>query len=218
MQQDYVPPEWQKDGFNCPHCGAFAHQRWQMRVDSFEKTSGDGECRFLPRISASVCARCSKFALWEDDRLVYPLMYIAPLPSSDMPEDVRQDYEEARSIFSYSPRGAAALLRLAIKKLVISLGETGSNLDRNIRNLIKKGLRADIHKALVGARVVGNNAASPGELSAEDSLATAHILFKLTNLIVEDMIAKPKEVSDLVNMLPNENESAAAKRNKNNKS
>jgi len=63
-------------------------------------------------------------------------MYIAPMPTTDMPNDVKADYEEARSIFSQSPRGSTALLRLAIQKLVIFLGEDGEELNKSIENLV----------------------------------------------------------------------------------
>ena len=141
-------------------------------------------------------------------------MYIAPLPSVDTPQDVKEDYEEARSIFNQSPRGAAALLRLAIQKLVIALGESSDNLNDSIGNLVKKGLRTDIQKALDVVRVVGNNAVHPGELNVEDNPEMALSLFKLTNIIVEDMITKPKEVAELFDALPEGAKGAIAKRDK----
>jgi len=131
-----------------------------------------------------------------------------------MPEDVKADYEEARSIFAQSPRGAGALLRLAIQKLVIALGESGDELNESIGKLAKKGLRTSIQKALDVVRVVGNNAVHPGVLDVKDNPEMALSLFKLTNLIVEDMITKPKEVSQLYEALPKGAKDAIAKRDK----
>jgi hypothetical protein len=212
MTQDYEPPSFGKTAFNCPHCGAFAHQEWRRRINAVEHEIGSGNTSQLPKISASICARCGNFALWKDTQLFYPQMYVAPLPATDMPEDVKEDYEEARSIFSQSSRGAAALLRLAIQKLVIALGESGDNLNESIGNLVKKGLRADIQKALDVVRVVGNNAVHPGVLDVKDNPDMALSLFKLTNLIVEDMITKPKEVAELYEALPDGAKDAIAKR------
>ena len=198
MTQDYIPPEYGESGFNCPHCGAFAHQRWSysVRANNFDGERWGADLHFL---NVSYCKRCDKFALWEDDRLFYPSMYIAPQPAADMPDDVKLDYEEARSIFSHSPRGASALLRLSIQKLVISLGESGKDLNKSIGNLVKKGLMADVQKALDIVRVVGNNAVHPGVIDVKDNPEIALKLFKLINIIVEQMITQPKEVSDLYN-------------------
>lgn len=213
MVQDYVPPDYNLDAFNCPHCDAFAHQEW-CKVAGHGGRDGKGGYSWLQSIRASVCVRCHKFALWEGERLFFPPMYVAPLPATDMPEDVKEDYEEARAIFAQSPRGAAALLRLAIQKLVIALGESGDNLNESIGDLVKKGLRADIQKALDVVRVVGNNAVHPGVLDVKDNPAMALSLFKLTNLIIEDMITKPKEVSELFEALPEGAKDAITKRDK----
>jgi hypothetical protein len=212
MSEDYVPPEYLLDGFNCPNCGAFAHQKWRRRIDSSEHSGGSGECSRLYSISASICCRCNKFALWEDDRLFYPCMYIAPRATADMPDDVKADYEEARSIFAQSPRGASALLRLAIQKLVIFLGESGDDLNTSIGNLVNKGLRVEIQRSLDIVRVVGNNAVHPGELNVEDNSDIALSLFKLINMIVEQMITQPKEISAIYNALPKGAKDAIAKR------
>ncbi len=213
MTQDYVPPQYKVDGFNCPHCGAYAHQTWYHGIATYPVPNINTQFySFLGSLSASICSRCHKFSLWKDGQLIFPQMYVAPLPAADMPEDVKEDYEEARSIFGQSPRGAAALVRLAIQKLVVALGESGSNLNESIGNLVKKGLRAEIQKALDVVRVVGNNAIHPGELDVEDNPEIALSLFKLINLIVEQMITQPKEVSEIYESLPKGAKDAIAKR------
>jgi hypothetical protein len=214
MAQDYVPPEYGLDAFNCPNCGAFAHQQWFYGIWAYKTARGAGSSSRLDSLTVSICARCAESALWDDKQLIFPRMYVAPMPSSDMPEDVKGDYEEARSIFSQSSRGAAALLRLAIQKLVIALGESSDDLNKSIGNLVKKGLRADIQKALDIVRVVGNNAVHPGVLDVKDNPEMALSLFKLTNLIVEDMITKPKEVAELYEALPEGAKDAVTKRDK----
>ena len=184
MSSEYISPQHAVKAFNCPHCGAFAHQRWQMAVNSSTSTGG-GTIMRLKYITASFCDMCNRFALWEGSQLFYPAVRTAPLPLADMPEEVKADYNEARDIFSNSPRGAAALLRLAIQKLVAELGETGDNLNVSIGNLVKKGLPERIQKALDVVRVVGNNAVHPGQIVIEDNPDIALNLFKLLNLIVE---------------------------------
>jgi len=214
MAQDYVPPQYQIDGFNCPHRGAFAHQKWRHGVFAYEGRNMSGEYSILYAISASICGRCKEFALWEGDRLFYPLMHVAPRPAFDMPDDVKPDYEEARAIFAQSPRGAAALLRLSLQKLVIFLGESGDNLNESIGNLVKKGLRAGVQKSLDVVRVIGNNAVHPGLIDVRDNPNIALSLFKLINMIVEQMITQPREISELYDSLPEGAKDAITKRDK----
>lgn len=212
MVEQYVTPQFKLDGFNCPHCGAYAHQKWYEGIANYPVRNANTGFSWLD-LTVSICDKCHNFSIWKDKRLIFPPMYVAPLPSNDMPENVKEDYQEARAIFSQSARGAAALLRLAIQKLVVALGES-DNLNESIGNLVKKGLRVDIQKALDVVRVVGNNAVHPGLLDVKDDPEMALNLFKLTNLIVEDMITKSKEVAELFEALPEGVKDAIGKRDK----
>ncbi|MGH9199280.1 MAG: DUF4145 domain-containing protein [Acidimicrobiia bacterium] len=109
-----------------------------------------------------------------------------------MPEQPRVDYNEAREIVGLSSRGACALLRLALQKLSKELGEKGKDLNTDIANLVKKGLRTEVQQALDSVRVIGNNAVHPGEFDVTDDLETATTLFECINVIVEQMIAQPR--------------------------
>ena len=201
MGSDYVEPAYGRDAFNCPRCRAFAHQRWQYYVMTRERATG-GRTLTLDNLSASFCARCGEPSLWEGEQMIYPRIYITEPASEDMPLEVKKHYDEAREIFGQSPRGAAALLRLAIQKLTIELGEDGDNLNEAIGNLVKKGLSERIQKSLDIVRVIGNNAVHPGQIVIEDNSEVAMSLFKITNLIVDGIITKSKEIDELYNNLP----------------
>ncbi len=130
----------------------------------------------------------------------------------DMPEDCKSDYEEARDIVGRSPRGAVALLRLCLEKLLKHLGQEGMSINDAIKALVADGLSPRIQQALDICRVVGNNAVHPGELNIQDTPEIAHQLFQMINFIVEDRITRPKEVQALFDQLPKGAVDAIAKR------
>lgn len=136
--------------------------------------------------------------------MIYPLVNGVPNPHSEMPEAVKIDYEEARSIVARSSRGAAALLRLAIQKLtdMLLIDERGKDLNDNIKKLVGKGLPEKIQKALDYLRVIGNNAVHPGQIDIKDNREIANSLFELLNIIVDVMISQPKKIEGLYDQLP----------------
>jgi len=162
MGSDYVQPEYGVTAFNCPHCGAFAHQEW-FRYTKANQGGGRGKVLQMHDFETCCCVRCGEVTLWKEEKMIYPTESIIILASEDMPEEVKRYYDEARGIFYQSPRGAAALLRLGIQKLVIELGEDGNNLNGAIGNLVKKGLSERIQRSLDIVRVIGNNAVHPGQ-------------------------------------------------------
>ena|SRR5664280_3792983 len=134
----------------------------------------------------------------------YSLGSLAPLPHDEMPDDVKNDYLEARLVVGLSPRSAAALLRLALQKLMKHLGEPGKNINDDIKNLVKKGLPVGIQKAFDSLRVYGNEAVHPEEIDLTNDSKTVLKLFGLMNLIVYHMIIAPMEIKELFEGIPQE--------------
>jgi hypothetical protein len=212
MKDKYYPPCFEGDGFSCPNCGVWAHQLWYSGLGWREGTTiGITE---NGRLEISICEKCDGYALWVDDKMVYPISSVAPLPSEDMPNNVKDDFLEARNIVNSSPRAAAALLRLAIQKLMPHLGKNNGKIDNDIADLVKDGMPATIQKALDTVRVIGNNAVHPGEIDLKDDIETAVALFGLVNMIVDAMITQPKEVEQLFGKLPKGAKEAIQKRDK----
>lgn len=143
------------------------------------------------------CHNCRERSYWRGEvsvgRLIEPIIGGGPRAHPDMPEEVRKDYEEARTIVMQSPRGACALLRLAVQKLCKELGEPGENINVDIASFVQKGLSVDVQQALDTLRVIGNNAVHTGEMDLTDGTETASALFELLNFIVEDQISQPKK-------------------------
>jgi hypothetical protein len=139
-------------------------------------------------------------------------MRYAEAPSNDLPSDIRADYEEASEIVDLSPRGAAALLRLAIQKLCCHLGEKGKNINDDIASLVSKGLLPIVQQSLDALRVIGNDAVHPGTIDLRDDRATAMQLFALVNFIANQMITHPRQAREIYGKLPSEKRDAIEKR------
>lgn len=197
MKQKYVAPTFSSDGFHCPICGVYSHQKWGDAL-----WRDDSGSRSLTELSASYCVRCDAYALWLHEQMIYPASSNAPLPTDDMPKDVATDYKEARDIIARSPRAACALLRLALQRLMPHLGEKGKKLDDDIGALVKKGLPERLQQALDGVRVIGNNAVHPGEIDLKDDANTAVALFHILNMIVDVIITQQKRVEEVYAKVP----------------
>lgn len=236
-----VPASINTKSFKCPRCHAFADQTWMIlhgnpifldgeysfpakllegreaELYGFEKGPYVMQSRvtvnhIVENSYVSICASCRKTSLWVADKLVWPEPSSAPAMNIDTPEALHIDYSEAAAILHKSPRGSAALLRLAIQKLCQILGEPGRNINDDIASLVKKGLDSRVQKALDALRVIGNEAVHPGTLDLNDDPATAESLFRFFNLIVEKMISEPKHVDEVYALLPPEKLKAIERR------
>ncbi|WP_233461834.1 DUF4145 domain-containing protein [Pseudomonas haemolytica] len=157
---------------------------------------------YLRNCNSSKCFNCDGVAIWIYDKLMYPVVGNVMPANSDMPDDIKRDYEEAGAILNQSPRGAAALIRLGIQKLCKELGQPGKNINEDIKALVAAGLDPRVQQALDAVRVIGNSAVHPGKIDLKDDRATAEALFKLLNLIVDKTISEPKHVKELYDSLP----------------
>ncbi|MBC7623588.1 MAG: DUF4145 domain-containing protein [Aeromicrobium sp.] len=169
--------------------------------------NGGGTMYSEADLHIGTCHHCEGRMVWFNDdgqaHILYPLgISAAPTPHREMPEDVKRDYLEAKEIANASPRGATALLRLALQKLCIHLGGSGVNLNDDIGQLVQSGLPVQIQQALDVVRVVGNNAVHPGEISVDDNPEIAQAVFGLINAIIENRIAEPKRIQALYASLP----------------
>ncbi len=218
----YISPSTKETAFNCAHCGALAAQEWHsLSASKVSHTSNlpnmdffNSDVHFieldeylvnpklLKNLNISSCFNCRKISVWVYDRLAYPQLGGVPTPNPDLSDDIRRDYNEAGSILDASPRGAAALMRLAIQKLCVELGQPGKNIHDDIGALVRGGLNPNVQKALDVVRVIGNSAVHPGQIDMRDDRATAESLFGLLNFIVDKTISEPKHIAEIYKTLP----------------
>jgi Domain of unknown function (DUF4145) len=190
--------------YTCPHCGVLARQhKWGYDLGQPMNSHFPEHNIERARLKITLCEHCSGNCIWKDNEYIYPNTGSAPRPNPDMPEDVSADYLEAASICQISPRGAAALLRLALQKLMVHLGQPGKKINEDIKALVALGLPLQVQQALDVVRVTGNNAVHPGMLDADD-VETAAQLFPLLNVIVEYQISLPSRISEMFEALPDD--------------
>jgi len=199
----FVMPSIGEKSFHCPLCSTYAHMNWQ------HLTAGNSGCN----LQRATCSCCSNDSIWKITEyegfkvvagfMIYPDVNSAPLPEVDMPDNVKIDYIEAASIYNKSPRGSAALLRLALQKFCKHLGESGENINQDIRSLAAKNIIPPlVVKVTDTVRIVGNNAVHPGEMNEADFDSVASKMFDLLNFIVKKGITEPKELEGLYELIP----------------
>lgn len=205
----YVAPTFHEKSFTCLFCTVLTTMTWiplWTRHSQGSRPSLFELCR---------CDHCDQQSLWlkttavdfEDEvpvsgRLIFPATAAAPAAHVDLPPDCKVDFEEAREISSRSPRGAAALLRLCLQKLCMALGGKGKKVDDDIGMLVRNGLNPKIQQAFDVVRITGNHAVHPGEISLEENPDHVTVMFEMINLIVEELISRPKQIEERFNSLP----------------
>ncbi len=151
---------------------------------------------------AANCQNCNSYSIWVNENMIYPPMIAAPPAHNDMPENIKEVYEEARLIFAHSPRATAALLRVTLQKLTEYFEEKEGCLYTRIQKLVQKGLPEAIIKTLpTMGIVISEDSENIGaiDLDGNDDSNLAFKLFRLVNFIIRETITKPKEIDSMFN-------------------
>ena len=218
MTKIYVKAEKAQNKYTCPHCNTLSQvEKFQHNFKSDEYTDYNsiGAVKKIRNVlTIHKCQCCGKKILWIDDTYIYPDI-VSEEANPDMPNSVKQLYNEAALISNKSPRAACALLRLAVDTLCHELGETDRDIYKNIGALVKKGLPQTVQQALDVVRVVGNKAVHPGQIAFDvDDNATATMLMHLLNMIVTRMLSEPNEINLLYQSLPESTKKSIEDRDK----
>lgn len=213
----HIPPTAGQNSFHGPHCGVLAEQTWSSNIQcNYQQRQPNGQFQhtfyYLENTMSAKCKHCDGFSIWLNKKMVFPLTGNVEMPNADLPPEILNDYNEAKDIVNISPRGSAALLRLAIQKMCIHLGEKGKNINDDVANLVKKGLPVQLQQALDSVRVIGNHAVHPGVIDLDDKPETAFALFSFVNIICDYFITQPKKIAEVYGNLPEKDKANIAKR------
>lgn len=217
MSGRYEPPVFRGKAFTClhPECATLTSMTWSRLLG---EQYGGG---FFTLYWFCKCDHCAQNSVWRRDeadenvgKLIFPYLLSVPYGHKAMPKECLADFDEAREICERSPRGAAALLRLCLQKLLVHLGGGGENIDTDIKKLVAAGLDSHVQQALDVIRVTGNNAVHPLEMNLEDDHDSVLVLFEMINFIVEERISRPLKTQERFANLPEKARLAIEKRDR----
>ncbi|MCR8697523.1 DUF4145 domain-containing protein [Campylobacter sp. LMG 7929] len=213
----YIKPFFKGKAFNCPHCRAYSSMQWddfleRNILNTITIKQVEGYSFF-----ESTCYLCKRSVIWylkdENPKIFFPREVAIP-PEENMPENVKEIYEEASLVLGDSPRASCALLRLALQELMKYLKENiqiynglkNRNINEDIKEIINIGnfyqeQKESLEEAMNSIRLIGNKASHPSELDINDNSEIANILFEMINFIVGEIITKPKEREERLNKL-----------------
>ncbi len=130
--------------------------------------------------------------------VIYPHPIDVEVPNKDLDLEIQIDYQEAAQIYHISPRGACALLRLALEKLMDQVKVEGKDLNDKIgRLLVERRLEPFWQQNLDLMRVVGNNAVHGGNIDLKDDEGIARGLFTILNKLAGKLVTEPKELGKM---------------------
>jgi hypothetical protein len=121
----------------------------------------------MANLHVSNCHSCNGFALWVGGLLVFPTRI------DKTPELVEEDVEEAAAILEKFPRGAAALMRVCVQKLVPLLEDNGKALNQRVSSLVRKGLEMEMQQSMEVLAVLRSDPAQLSQLESQADKETA---------------------------------------------
>lgn len=217
--------------FLCPHCNKVESHVWRELDKPYKIQLDRGinkllasptgplpleksieqyikENDLIESIISCSCNSCQKVSIWIDSRgnvpkQIYPQKSQYEPAHKDMPEKIKDIYNQAGQCLSISAGASAALSRVCLEKLLEELNYTKGDLNDSIAKVIKDGkVSSDTAYLLDIIRGFGNQGAHTGTINLDDEIGTAEFLLSAINKVVDELISKPKATKEMFDKLP----------------
>jgi len=158
----------------CPHCGTGVQFR---KSDSQElpwiscKSTDKSEVVDEVHLIVSKCPICKKLIVLMNARdpqtntlqeiMAWPLWSSRPPIPANVPESIREDYEEAARVLPFSAKASAALSRRCLQHILIEAGKAKSDILEKQIDEVRPILPRDLGDNLHYVRKISNFAAHP---------------------------------------------------------
>jgi hypothetical protein len=96
----YVPPKFQEKA-SCPweRTDSILNQGYPLVVD-----------KTLDNVYFCICRHCKGYTIWVDEKMIYPKINGVSFPYPDMPQDVKEVYEEAVTVSACCTRATITVI------------------------------------------------------------------------------------------------------------
>lgn len=168
----------------CPHCGDGVHEDWEAEtlsgmIDSKEEVAYEVEQMHCPGCGSGIIRMSVGKPRWAglegeeflagitgepaEQFTLYPRVPFSKVTAPEVPNSIRQDYEEAVTVLPFSPKASAALSRRCLQNILVEQGaDEKKNLVEQIDEAVTKyGFNANLRKLMNAVRMMGNCAAHP---------------------------------------------------------
>jgi hypothetical protein len=180
----YKSPALHSEGFNCPHCGIYARQTWEMiRMRH-------------PSYHMAECDACGSESLWREGVIVFPIMGIAPPSHIQMPPEAYALYSKARQLSTLNASVAMIYVRMALVAVMRYAGAKGEDLAADVEQFCLQGLGTRrFWASLEQVRLTGSRKVGLGQLCESDDERMLSLGFYVLNAMVEECVASPNTLA-----------------------
>lgn len=200
--------QWEQT-ITCPHCGNETPQVVEYETTSIERVStGDG--RALPLENYNFLVRCktcngiSLYSSWElaedphdlEDAHCYCLYPKIEAIPSNVPDVIRQSYNEAKRVEKISPTAYVILIGKSLECLCEDKKAEGDNLKNKLDDLAKKGIIPEtLLKMGHGVRLLRNIGAHPSDYDITPEEVS--IISDFFVAVIEYVYVAPEKIKSL---------------------